>query len=384
MTTPIIIRETTKTDDGFAATVQFADGAPYPITVSDPFSEAEEKRLEWYFERWLSFPFTDKVPAAEAAASVRTYGEALFEQVFRRNPDVYYEYRQLRDDPISLEIVGSPEFHAFHWEALHDPNDERPLAVEAVVVRKNLEPVKKRAKVQAAPHLRVLLVTARPAGVRDVSYRTISRPLVEALETGRVAAQIDIVRPGTFEALVNHLEEVRDEHGDGYYHIIHLDMHGALLTYDRYQKLAEEHRPDRYTFRGDYAQTPVEPYDGLQAFLFFDDAERQASGGGDPVSADDLARLLNMRQIPVVILNACQSGKQVGAGSTLGGVRQTFTQGNLTTTNNPLDLAINGDGFFIVGRSDGPNVYTRNGQFELDKSGFIVTPTGEKLMGFQS
>ena len=83
-------------------------------------------------------------------------------------------------------------------------------------------------------------------------------------------------------------------------------------------------------------------------------------------------------------LTGSVSGKQVGAGSTLGGVRQTFTQGNLTTTNNPLDLAIKGDGFFIVGRSDGPDVYTRNGQFELDKSGFIITPTGEKLLGFQS
>ncbi|HAF53974.1 MAG TPA: flagellar hook protein FlgE [Thauera sp.] len=83
-------------------------------------------------------------------------------------------------------------------------------------------------------------------------------------------------------------------------------------------------------------------------------------------------------------LTGSVTGKQVGAGSTLGAVRQTFTQGNLTTTNNPLDLAINGDGFFIVGRPDGPNVYTRNGQFELDKNGFIVTPTGEKLMGFQS
>ncbi len=65
-------------------------------------------------------------------------------------------------------------------------------------------------------------------------------------------------------------------------------------------------------------------------------------------------------------------------------VRQTFTQGNLTTTNNPLDLAINGDGFFMVGRDNGPDVYTRNGQFELDKEGFIRTPTGEKLKGFQS
>lgn len=78
------------------------------------------------------------------------------------------------------------------------------------------------------------------------------------------------------------------------------------------------------------------------------------------------------------------SGKQVGVGGTLAAVRQAFTQGNLTTTNNPLDLAVNGDGFFVVGREQGPDVYTRNGQFELDKEGFIRTPTGEKLKGFQS
>ena len=75
-----------------------------------------------------------------------------------------------------------------------------------------------------------------------MSYRTISRPLVDALETGKVAARIDMVRPGTFKALVNHLEDRRDEHGDGYYHIIHLDMHGALLIYEQYRKVAKEHK----------------------------------------------------------------------------------------------------------------------------------------------
>lgn len=96
MTTPIIIREVQQNEEDFAATVQFdPHGAPYPITVSDPFSEEEEARLEWYFEKWLKFPFTKKVPAKETAASIRVYGEDLFEQVFRRNPDVYLEYQRL-------------------------------------------------------------------------------------------------------------------------------------------------------------------------------------------------------------------------------------------------------------------------------------------------
>ena len=118
---------------------------------------------------------------------------------------------------------------------LHDPNQARPLAVEKPVVRKNAQPIAYRAD-DAARALPARAPGHRPAGgVRDVSYRTISRPLVEALETARVPAQVDIVRPGTFEALVTHLEDVRDEHGDGYYHVIHLDMHGALLTHEQYE-----------------------------------------------------------------------------------------------------------------------------------------------------
>ncbi len=318
MSIPIIIREINKNEEAFAATVQFnTHGVPHEVTVSNPFSEEEEARLEWYFEQWLNFPFTDKVQAKDAASSIRLYGEALFEQVFQRNPDVYLEYQGLRQEEFLLEIIGSPEFHALHWEALQDPHQMRPLAVDRPVVRKNRQPITYRAEIQPAPPLRVLLVTARPSGLRDVSYRTISRPLVEALETGQVAAQIDIVRPGTFKALVNHLEDVRDEQGDGYYHIIHLDMHGALLTYDQY-RLSQAHQPSQYSFgHSGYTQTEIKEYEGVQAFLFFEEAE----GGSNPVSADDVARLLNMHQIPIVVLSSCQSGKQVGAEETSLGSR---------------------------------------------------------------
>src|SRR5713226_3688462 len=74
------------------ATLSFDNDAQYPITISDPFSEKEETELEWYFERYLRFPFTDTVRARDAAASVTTYGEALFKQVFG-NPEVYATYK---------------------------------------------------------------------------------------------------------------------------------------------------------------------------------------------------------------------------------------------------------------------------------------------------
>lgn len=73
---------------------------------------------------------------------------------------------------------------------------------------------------------------------------------------------------------------------------------------------------------------------------------------------------------------------QVGIGSRVAGVAQSFTQGNLTTTSNDLDMAINGNGFFRMQRSDGTIAYTRNGQFDVNRNGYIVNPNGDMLTGY--
>lgn len=82
-------------------------------------------------------------------------------------------------------------------------------------------------------------------------------------------------------------------------------------------------------------------------------------------------------------LTGAVSTIQVGIGSTVNAVKQAFTQGNLTTTHNPLDMAINGNGFFRILRNDGTYAYTRNGQFDVDDQGFVVTAQGERLTGYQ-
>lgn len=81
-------------------------------------------------------------------------------------------------------------------------------------------------------------------------------------------------------------------------------------------------------------------------------------------------------------IGGAASSLQVGIGASIGAVRQGFSQGNITATNNPLDMAINGNGFFSVTRSDGSILYTRNGQFDVDENGYVVTPYGDQLMGF--
>ena len=74
-------------------------------------------------------------------------------------------------------------------------------------------------------------------------------------------------------------------------------------------------------------------------------------------------------------------GSNIGIGTKVATVAQQFTQGNITATNNPLDIAINGGGFFRMDINGEVN-YQRNGQFQLDRMGFIVTPSGAKLTGY--
>jgi flagellar hook protein FlgE len=72
----------------------------------------------------------------------------------------------------------------------------------------------------------------------------------------------------------------------------------------------------------------------------------------------------------------------VGIGTTLAAVAQQFTQGTITSTENPMDLAVNGAGFFQVSDGFNPVAYTRNGQFKVDRDGYLVNNTQQRLMGY--
>ena len=73
---------------------------------------------------------------------------------------------------------------------------------------------------------------------------------------------------------------------------------------------------------------------------------------------------------------------QIGICANLAVVAQQFTQGNVTTTGNAMDLAINGAGFFQLTDGVSPPLYSRNGQFKIDRDGFIINNDRLKLMGY--
>lgn len=70
-----------------------------------------------------------------------------------------------------------------------------------------------------------------------------------------------------------------------------------------------------------------------------------------------------------------------GSGVRLQSIAQQFTQGSISFTENELDLAISGNGFFVV-RDNGEQFYTRAGTFGLDQNGYVVNNTGARLQGF--
>lgn len=86
-------------------------------------------------------------------------------------------------------------------------------------------------------------------------------------------------------------------------------------------------------------------------------------------------------QFADVYASSLGGGNQAGIGTRVATIAQQFTQGNITTTNNSLDMAVSGNGFFRLS-NNGTISYSRNGQFQMDKSGYIVTPQGYRLTGF--
>lgn len=73
------------------------------------------------------------------------------------------------------------------------------------------------------------------------------------------------------------------------------------------------------------------------------------------------------------------TANSIGAGVRLASVDQLFTQGNIGFTDSKLDMAINGQGFFIL-EDNGSRIYSRSGQFQADRDGYIVNSNDQKML----
>ena len=136
--------------------------------------------------------------------------------------------------------------------------------------------------------LRVLMVISRPAGTGDIGYRMIARPLLERLDAVRGQVDLVVLRPPTLDALRDALAEAVAA-GEPF-QVVHFDGHGALPG--RRAGARAGRRPVMMT--GPAAE-------GVLAF-------EKPGGGSDEVAASKVAAVLKDAGVPVVVLNACQSG----------------------------------------------------------------------------
>jgi hypothetical protein len=296
----ITIQEKSCNEQGeYEAAITFDHEGEVCCTFAEPFSATQTSDLEWYFGEYANNAEDDD-KAAQIAARIEDYGKQLFKQLFVENPQALMQYYKAKAQPgesLCLEISGSPTFHTLHWETLHDPDETQPLTLNIPIVRKYREPTTLEIPETAIIHL--LIVTARPFGEHDINYRHLSRPVVDSLrqvDDSQLRVQIDLLRPGTYRALAEHLAK----QPNGYYQIIHFDVHGALLTHAQLQQGVDN---GRYVFEN--SQT----FQDKLSFLFLETGQDNQA---EPVPAERLAHLLRACHIPMVILNACESGKQVG------------------------------------------------------------------------
>ncbi|GLW27812.1 tetratricopeptide repeat protein [Actinoplanes regularis] len=302
----IVVRESAPAADGsFTARVDFGDRGGADVSVSMPADDAGEKLMAWYFEEHLRYPFLDGDLERKAVELVGEYGQSLFRQVFIG--EAAYGYRDARRvgfEGYRLVVRGSAQFQRLHWEALRDPDSGDRLALRMPVVRQSARTPLPYDLPAPAPTVNILVLTARPFGRRDVGYRTISQPLLDAIGQTDVPVTVDLVRPGTWTALREALRAAERKHGQGWYQVVHFDVHGGFGTPSN-MTTGNGGAGGRYLF--DPAHTPAA--DVKQGFLFF---ETGTAGTAQPVPSAQVAALLAEHRVAVAVLNACQSAMQTG------------------------------------------------------------------------
>jgi hypothetical protein len=283
--------------DGWVSVSTWPDGE-LPSPVGEPFELAWPlnadalEDLRWYLEDYLRAPFGvygERGP--RVAGRLADWGQAVFRALFGAGP-ARDAYMRMRARPnAAVEIVfrsSSPGWLGFPWELLCDPGRPTPVALDRVGVSRSLPAAAlANAFTVGGERLRVLMVISRPKGANDVGYRMIARPLLDRLEVVRGRVELVVLRPPTLENLGKVLSNARTA-GEPF-QVVHFDGHGVLTG------RPGEVRPGApLTF-----SHPAE-----QGMLIFE----TLGGGPEQVSAGDVAQVLASAQVPLVVLNACQSG----------------------------------------------------------------------------
>lgn len=267
----------------------FADGgAPFGLTW--PLDDQALDDLRFYLEDYLRLPSgVYQVRGAAVQQNLPDWGTAVFRAVFAGGParDAYLKLRARQGGTLLVFRSEDPALLARPWELMRDPARPTPLALDLAGVSRSL-PTQQLADTVPVPggKLRVLMVIARPEGRTDIGYQMIARPLLDRLHAVRGEVDLVVLRPPTLDQLALTLRRAAEEGAP--FHVVHFDGHG--LQNDR--GFPSSATLDMYQGR---------PGEGVLVF-------EKPGGGADEVPASMFAQVLKDAKVPVVVLNACQSG----------------------------------------------------------------------------
>ncbi|WP_141578994.1 tetratricopeptide repeat protein [Actinomadura sp. WMMA1423] len=288
-------------DQGRVSVAVWWQGVDQPETAVEdiemvwPLDAEDIEDLRWYLEDYLRHPYAVYSDRGRAvAAEIPRWGESIFRAVFGDGPALaaYAAVRASGNRPeLVIESTTAPRL-GLPWELLRDPRRGRPLVLDGFSLTRRLSASDLlKPFPTSGDRLRVLMVISRPSGEDDVGYQMIARPLLERLDAVRGNVDLVVLRPPTLDQLQTTLLQAA-EAGEPF-QIVHFDGHGVF---------------------GD-GQAPAANWDPLtftgpapQGMLVFEKPE----GGPDHVDAGRVAQVLAAARVPVVVLNACQSG-QIGS-----------------------------------------------------------------------
>ncbi|MEO1376169.1 MAG: CHAT domain-containing protein [Cyanobacteria bacterium J06635_10] len=284
----------THQDDNIQLSWQRGLSAPRsapPVLFEHPFDEETLKDLRWYLEQFLDFPygiFLDKAKKIEQ--KFQEWGEQLFKLVFPRTTkawDFFQEATREGLDNCEINISSDdPTVLNLPWELLYSP-DYQFLAPSLAGMYRSLSGHAVRAEMGqlSQDKLNILLVIARPYGEKDVAFKTIARPMLEALKPIQKYINLKVLRPPSFEQFERELNAHK-----GFYHIVHFDGHGNFDA-------------DSAGFQHSFGSKG-------QGVLVFENID----GSPQIVIAAQIAQSLNDCRVPIFVLNACKSAQE-GEGS---------------------------------------------------------------------
>lgn len=228
--------------------------------LRDPFSPEQEAECRWYLEEYSTRHPFEEGKAHRVAQSIEDYAKGLFARLDLHRMLLSLHSSNPAEEPVALtlEIIALPNtdlvlsnnqsFHRLHWELLETPSlwpsFISEVAVTRIVAGVNVDPDSRQVLPLSVPLVsspptrgtyNVLLVISRDlkSDMQDALPDSVLNALLRVQAELKTRAypfllNVEVVRPGTFAALEEHLKTSTHRHGPGYFDLVHFDMHGIV------------------------------------------------------------------------------------------------------------------------------------------------------------